>query len=199
MKSYRAIRHKIVRERQKNNDDSCHHPDEKKQQIKKYLKNKKDLKILELFCGQGNLSPLYEECGSLEKYDKKMKTGDSFKVFHRLISENKKYDVIDLDPYGFPSRFFPDIYLLIDDGFLFITFPKPWVNILNGITQTHLYSYYGSNKPTLEQIQEKIVLFGLCHWRKVEFLDIIDMGRLWRFCLSVKRVKSTEYTGTKNR
>lgn len=199
MKTYRAIRHDVIRKKQSQNNDDCHHPLEKKEQIERFLEKKNNLKILELFCGQENLSPLYEEHGDLEKYDKKLKTGDSFKLFHKLISENKKYDVVDIDPYGFPSRFFPDIYLLLEDGLLFITFPKPWVNILNGITQTHLFSYYGSNNPTLEEIQEKIVLYGLCHWRKVQFLDVLDLGRLWRFCLSVQKIKSTEYTGTKNR
>lgn len=200
-KTYRAIRHDIVRSRQKNNHDDAHHPKEKKEQIKKYLKHKKNLnfKILELFSGCQNLSPLYEEYGDLDKYDKRLKTGDSFKVFHDLISKNKTYDVIDLDPYGFPSRFFPDIFLLIKDGLIFLTFPKPWVNILNGITQTHLYAYYQSNNPTLEQIQKRIALYGLCHWRKVVFLETLDLGRLWRFVLKVERIKATEYTNTKNR
>ena len=199
MKTYRAIRHDIVRQRQKNNSDDAHQPDEKKSQIKKYLGEKENLKILELFCGQQNLSPLYEEHGTLEKYDKKLKTGDSFKVFHKLISQNKKYDVIDIDPYGFPSRFFPDIFLLMDKGIIFLTFPKPWVNILNGITQAHHYAYYGNTCPTLKEIQEKIALYGLCHWRKIIFEDVMDMGRLWRFVLSVEKIKATEYTGTRNR
>lgn len=198
-KTYRAIRHDIVRARQKNNNDDAHHPKQKKEQIQKYLFNKKNLKILELFAGQQNLSPLYEEYGDLDKYDKKLKTGDSFKIFHQLISENKIYDVVDIDPYGFPSRFFPDVFLLIKDGLVFLTFPKPWVNILNGITQTHLYSYYGSNNPTLEEIQKKIALYGLCHWRQIVFLETLDLGRLWRFVLKVSRVKATEYTNTKNR
>ena len=198
MKSYRAIRHDIIRTKQKNNSDDVHHPTEKKEQIKKFLK-KDNVKILELFSGQGNLSALYEEYGDLEKYDKKLGTGDSFKVFHDLISKNKKYDVIDLDPYGFPSRFFPDIFKLIDNGLMFITFPKPFVNILNGITQTHLYAYYQDTNPSLEQIQNKIALYGLCHWRKVEFLNVVDLGRLWRFVIKVERVKATQYTNTKNR
>jgi len=197
-KTYRALRHDIVRKRQRENNDDAHHPKEKREQIKLYLDNKAGLKILELFCGQGNLSDLYEMYGDLERYDKKLKTGDSYRVFHELISKRKIYDVVDLDPYGFPSRFFPDVFLLIDDGLLFLTFPKPWINIMNGITQTHLFAYYGSSNPTLEQIQEKIALFGLCHWRKVCFLEVVDLGRLWRMVLRVEKIKATEYTGTVN-
>lgn len=197
--SYRAIRHRVIRYQQSNNDDCVHHPIEKREQIQKHLNGQEDLRILELFAGQGNLSDLYAEYGTLEAYDKKMGTGDSFIIFHRLIAEKRKYDIIDLDPYGFPSRFFPDIFLLLDKGLIFLTFPKPFVNILNGITQTHHFAYYGQNCPTLETIQEKIVLFGLCHWRKVEIVECIDIGRLWRMVLSVEKVKATEYTGVKNR
>ena len=80
-----------------------------------------------------------------------------------------------------------------------MTFPKPFVNILNGITQAHLVAYYGEPNPSLEKIQERIVLYGLCHWREVVFENILDMGRLWRFALSVKKVKATDYTGVRNR
>ena len=198
MKTYRAVRHDIVRQRQKTNNDDAHHPKEKKQQIKQYLEKKNNLKILELFCGCGNLSELYIEYGDLDRYDKKLKTGDSFRIFHDLISKRKIYDVVDLDPYGFPSRFFPDVFLLIDNGLLFLTFPKPFINILNGITQTHLYCYYGSTNPTLEEIQQKIAEYGLCHWRKVCFFDVVDLGRLWRMVIHVEKIKATEYTGTIN-
>jgi len=201
-KTYRAIRHDIVREKQKNNSNEVHHPNEKIEQIGKVLKGKKNLNIVELFAGQGNLTKVYEEYAKdneVECYDKKLKTGDSYLLFHKLIYEKKKYDVIDLDPYGFPNRFFPDIFLLIEDGYMFITMPKPYVNILNGITKQHLTCYYGEHNPNFDTIIEKIKLYGLCHWREITLIDKVDLGRLWRIAVKVKRVKATEYTGTRNR
>ncbi len=199
-KTYRAIRHDVVRKKQGANDDALHHPVHKSEQIEAALDGKSELSILELFCGQGNLSKIYLKYGTVDKYDKKYeKTGDSYLVFHRLISEKKKYDVIDLDPYGFPNRFFPDIFLLIDNGFMFITMPKPSVNILNGITATHLISYYGEQNPSLKTITERIALWGLCHWRKAELISSIDCKSVWRLAFSVEKVKATEYTGVKNR
>lgn len=199
-KTYRAVRHDVVREKQRNNADEVHHPEEKTEQIKRILLGKNDLKILELFSGQGNLTKIYKNYSkTIECYDKKLKTGDSFILFHKLIYERKKYDVIDIDPYGFPNRFFPDIFLLIDSGYMFITMPKPYVNILNGITKQHLTCYYGEYNPGLETIIEKIKLYGLCHWRSCEEVDIVDLGRLWRIALKVEKVKATDYTGTKNR
>ena len=202
-KTYRAIRHDVVREKQKKNADEVHHPNQKIRQIKRVLSGldlPNSIRILELFAGRGNLTKIYSEYGNVTSYDKSyLKTGDSFLEYHRLIADKKKFEIIDLDPYGFPNRFFPDIFLLIDKGLLFITMPKPYVNILNGITQTHLTTYFDTHNPSKEQIIERIALFGLCHWRKIELIDEIDCNAIWRFVFNVEKVKATEYTGVSNK
>ena len=198
-KSYRAIRHDVVRGLQTENADQVHHPREKLSQLDRVLSGCEN-KILELFAGRGNLTGKYREFGEVHAFDKKyLGSGDSFREFHRLIGEGMKYDVIDLDPYGFPNRFFPDIFLLILEGLLIVTMPKPYVNILNGITQTFLTAYFGKQNPDRQEIIEKIAVWGICHWRKVELVDSIDLGSVWRFVFKVKRVKATEYTGVRNR
>lgn len=205
IKTYRAIRHDIVRLKQSENSTEVHHPDEKINQIMSIFsecgyKQGENTKILELFAGQGNCTKIYRKYGEVLAYDKKyLKTGDSYIEYHRLIADKKKFNVVDLDPYGFPNRFFPDIFLLIDNGILFVTMPKPYVNILNGITQTHLISYYGEHNPSEKTIISKIVLLGLCHWRKVELLSSLDCKSIWRFAFAVNKVKATEYTGVRNR
>jgi len=219
-KSYRAIRHDIIRKKQNEYCDTLHHPNEKINQIKKVLNEIcvwGDLSILELFAAQGNLTKVYADYGEVIANEYKTKVFnklienvkdcslvhcnrvDSFLDFHQLIALKQKFDVIDLDPYGFPNRFFPDIFLLIEDGIMFITMPKPYVNILNGITQTHLISYFGEHNPSKEIILERIVLWGLCHWRKVELIDCVDCKSIWRFAFKVSKVKATEYTGVNNR
>jgi tRNA G26 N,N-dimethylase Trm1 len=202
-KTYRAIRHDVVRKKQAENSREVHHPDEKINQIEWVLNNlnfQKGHKILELFSGQGNLTKIYENYGDVTVCDKKyQKTGDSYLLYHKFIYEKKKFSVIDLDPYGFPNRLFPDIFLLMDNGILFVTMPKPYVNILNGITRTHLISYYGEHNPSEDVIIEQIVLWGLCHWRKVELIDSIDCKSVWRFAFNVEKVKATDYTGVRNR
>ena len=199
-KTYRAIRHDVIRTAQRENSDALHHPLEKTKQIERVLSGLSNLHILELFAGQGNLTKLYKQHGVVDAFDQKhLQTGDSFVQFHRLIGEQKTYDVIDLDPYGFPSRFMPDIFLLIEHGNIFITFPKPSVNILNGITQTHLTAYYGQHNPSHDAVIERIANFGICHWRKLELIDSVDLSSVWRFAFKVERVKATEYTGVANR
>jgi len=202
-KSYRAIRHDVVRFKQKENCVTVHHPEEKIDQILRVIAGfhkQQGHEILELFSGRGNLTKVYERYGKVSAYDKKyLKTGDSYREYHKLIYEKKKYTIIDLDPYGFPNRFFPEIYLLIDDGLLFLTMPKPYVNILNGITKTHLISYFGEPNPDEETIVERIANWGLCHWREVSLIESLDLKSIWRMCFYVKKVKATEYTGVKNR
>lgn len=198
-KTYRAIRHDVVRNRQNKNDNLVHHPSHKEKQIRSVLSGS-ELRILELFSGRGNLTKIYKEFGSVEEYDMKhLKTGDSYLVFHKLIFEKKLYDVIDLDPYGFPVRFFPDIFLLIESGTMFITMPKPSVNILNGVTKTLLISYFGTQNPTISEIVTQIAVWGLCHWRKVELENIVTLKSVWRIAISVEKIKATEYTGVRNR
>jgi len=207
LKSYRAIRHDVVRKRQRDNSDSAHHPKQKENQIlrcvgemDKYLSH--DIKILELFAGRGNMTKVYKSLqkATVHAYDKTyLKTKDSYTVYHSLIGIGEVYDIIDLDPYGFPNRLFPDIFLLINDGLMFITMPKPYVNVLNGITATHLTAYYGTPNPSKEVIINRIAMWGLCHWRQVELIDEIDLGRLYRFCFKITKVKATDYTGVRNR
>jgi hypothetical protein len=203
VKTYRAIRHDVVRQKQEVNHDQVHHPDQKIAQIKFVMQNlnmQRGHEILELFAGQGNLTNVYQEYGDVTACDRKyQKTGDSFLLYHRMIADKKKFTVIDLDPYGFPTRLFPDVYLLMDDGVMFVTMPKPYVNILNGITQTHLVSYFGEPNPSEDTIIDQIVIWGLCHWRQVELIDSVDCHSVWRFAFSVKKVKATDYTGVRNR
>ena len=216
IKTYRAIRHDITRLKQRQNDKKVHHPNEKINQIKKVLIGI-DLSILELFAGNGNCTKIYNNYGEVLAYEKnktvynslientkecmnvKCNKSDSFIEYHRLIFSKQKFNVVDLDPYGFPNRFFPDIFLLIDKGTLFVTMPKPYVNILNGITASHLISYYGEQNPSKQTIIERITLWGLCHWRKVQLIDCVDCKSIWRFAFSVEKVKATDYTGVKNK
>lgn len=219
-KTYRAIRHDVVRFKQKINDNSVHHPIEKIKQIKRVLNmfcGWGDLSILELFAGHGNCSVIYAQYGEVtaNELNKKVYQNlventknemlvqcnnvNSFYEVHRYLYLKQKFDVIDIDPYGFPNRFFPDIFKLIDNGVLFITMPKPFVNILNGITATHLTAYYGEKNPSLQTIIEKIALFGICHWRQVELVDCIDLKSVWRMAFKVTKVKATEYCNVKNR
>lgn len=198
-KTYRAIRHDVVRQRQRKNIASTNHITEKTRQVERVLAGKSNLKILELFAGDGFLTKALQPFGEVTSLDKRHGTGDSFLEYHRYIADRRKFDVIDADPYGFPSRLLPDIFLLIDDGIFFVTVPSSSVNIPNGLVKTHLQSYYGEEQPSIDAVSQKIAEYGLCHWRQVVEIDCIKIGRMWRVVYEVKRVSATEYAGVRNR
>jgi DNA-binding CsgD family transcriptional regulator len=156
-----SVKHKCVRLNQKNNADSHHHPVEKQQQIKGVLDGMVgDITVLETHAGYGNLTNLYssyakkvvsyeiDKCkcehinqqgySNVECHNK-----DSLKELYLLIYNNVKFNIIDVDPYGFPSRYFPNIFELIDDGYMFVTIPKYGCAQINNITKLHIKSFYG--------------------------------------------------------
>jgi hypothetical protein len=193
-------KHRRLRSRQAIDTVSTTHPGEKADPLTRILlKHGLDLTVLEAFAGIGQLTKVYEGLGcTVTAWDKRLGTGDSWKNLLQAAGAFK-YDVVDLDPYGFPSRAFPHIFLYLEDGYLFLTFPKPHVNVLNGITRQHLESWWGSSQLTPETIGDRLAAYGLMYWREVEVIDVIDLGRLWRLAVRVKRVKATEYTGVRNR
>jgi len=217
-KTYRAIRHDIKRAQQKGNAENVHHPDEKINQLlrtKSIISSvKSNVSILELFGGWGNLTKEYLNIGGVTVLEKdtdkcahlkdsikatEVVRADSFLKVYELISKKRSYDIVDADPYGFPNRLFPHIFLMMKRSLFYVTIPKPYVNILNGMTQAHLHCYYNSTNPSLEEIVNQIAVWGLCHWRKVEMVDALDLKSVWRVCFFVERVKATDYTGVVNR
>jgi tRNA G26 N,N-dimethylase Trm1 len=60
-----------------------------------------------------------------------------------MLNYSCRYDVIDIDPYGLPSRLFPYVFGLIDDGLMFMTFPMLGVAQINKITIRHYQAFWG--------------------------------------------------------
>jgi len=209
-----SVKHKYVRLNQVSNEDRHHHPKEKSEQIRRVLTGD-ELNILETNAGRGNLTAVYREYGTVTAQEidgKKVKEindrgwkevtaikCDSFREIHRHICERKVFDVIDLDPYGFPSRFFPHVFELIIDGVLFVTFPKLGVQQINKITQEHYRVFWGislSDKRRYEdKIHSKIRDFGLMHYRDVDLIERVDLGRMFRYAYRVRRESALKLVG----
>jgi len=83
-KTYRAIRHDIVRLKQKQVTLDLHHPNEKVQQIQEILQGLTGLNILELFAGSGNCTTYYDYMA------KSVKAYELNKEKFSLLSENIK-------------------------------------------------------------------------------------------------------------
>lgn len=204
-----SVKHKYTRLKQKNNANSHHHPIEKSQQVKRILNNiEGDIFVLETHAGYGNLTELYslyaKEVLSYETDKKKCEyinqighenvvclKADSLKEMHLSIYHNLKFNVIDIDPYGFPSRYFPDAFELIDDGYMFITLPKYGCTQINKITMHHVKSFYGfeggKNEEFLECCINTLKNQALRTFRRMEVLDVLDLKKVYRVAVRIKK------------
>lgn len=192
-------RRKEKRRLQKLGDEKYTHPREKEEQIKNVLENRKYFNILELFAGEGNLTRVYQNflygnIGKIHSYDIKTTKEDSFRLFHKLIYQKEKYDIIDIDPFGFPSRFFPDIFMLIDYGFLFLTCCKPHTVHPSSQLAYHLKCYFGNERPKLIDIVEGVKRFSHFHWRDANAITVLDLPGVWRIAFSVTKVSANEFS-----
>jgi len=210
-----SVKHKYVRINQKNNDDRHHHPEEKIDQIKNVLGDKQNLKILETNAGFGNLTKVYSNYGEviaqdidkarvdfLESLNLPNVTAikcDSFNYQFKRVYEKEKYDVIDLDPYGFPSRYFPSVFEMINDGWLFVTFPKLGVQQINKIMVEHYRVFWGihiDEKDTYKaKIINKIVDYGFQCKREVELINVLELDRMYRFLFKVDKASMLDLVG----
>ena len=134
MVGHNADSHKKTRLGQNQNIDEYHHPSEKIIQLQKY-DHLLYGEILEVFAGQGNLTKYYKNFGNVTPLTKDTH-GSSFDAIYKLRGDGLKYDVIDIDSYGYPDRFFPVVFeIMKDECLLIFTFPIVGVNCLNGITE----------------------------------------------------------------
>jgi len=177
------------------NEADYHHPQEKIAHLKKF---KISGDILEVFAGAGNLTEYYKQCGTVTAMTKEQ-FGNSFDAIYRLRGEKHDYDVIDIDSYGYPDKFFPIVFELMKDKCLLIfTFPIIGVNCLNGITEQHFYTFY-RGIPTIGDVVGTITDFALREWILVSLLDVVKIKRIYRFVFDCRKVKATEMCHVRNR
>lgn len=192
-------RRKIKRQLQYLGDEKYTHPKEKEEQIKKVLEDRKYFNILELFCGNGNLTKVYQNYlykgfGKIHAYDKKIDGQDSYRLIHKLIHQEETYDIIDADPFGFPCRLFPDIFMLIDYGYLFLTFCKPGSVHPSSELSLYLKCYFGDERPRLDTILTGVKRYSNCHWKDANVVDVLDLQTVWRIAFSVTKVSAREFS-----
>jgi hypothetical protein len=209
-----SAKHKYRRLTQARGDDRYHHPKEKIEQVNRILP-KKHLNVLELHAGWGNLTRVYQTYGTVLAYDidadrvahtrnfyledVDVEQGDSILELHGLVHQRLWFDVVDLDPYGMPSRYFPHVFQVLRNGWLFMTFPKIGVQKINKITIEHLRVFWDINLGKCEdaesQIVNKVQDLAMQSYRSAELIDLIEFGRMWRFAFKVEQRSALELVG----
>lgn len=187
--------HRETRRKQQLNAEEYHHPKEKIAQLKE-INISGD--ILEVFAGQGNLTEYYKTLGNVTAMTKEQ-FGSSFDSIYLLRGNNKKYDVIDIDSYGYPDKFFPVVFEIMKEKcWLIFTFPIVGVNCLNGISEQHFYTFY-RNIPSIGDIVGAITDWGMREWILPTLYDVIKIKRIYRFVFKCERKKATGLCHVRNR
>jgi len=209
-----SVKHKVRRLQQNNNLDKYKHTKEKIKQLNRYLK-KVDIDILETHCGFGSLSEYYNLFGEVLSIDidtNRIKSlnnlglegvtaikADSEKEIYSLVFNKCKFDVVDIDPYGFPSRYFPHCFHLIDDGYLFLTFPVLGVAQINKITIQHYKSFWDVTldepEKYIDRIIEKLFDYAFMAKKAIKVLEVLKIDRIYRFVIKVKKESMLEIVG----
>lgn len=192
--------HKRIRKGQRLNDDAYHHPQEKIAQLKKFEQLFRNKSILEVFGGSGNLTKFYTGLSPFVDSMTKETHGDSFRVIYEKRFSKRKYDVIDIDSYGYPDKFFPIVFELMEDTCLLIfTFPIVGVNPLNGIMEQHFMTYWRSSRPTIGDVVGVLTDMALREWFMLSLMDVRKIERIYRFIFRCRKQKATEFCGVRNR
>lgn len=211
-----SVKHKVRRISQSNNEDKYKHTKEKVEILDRFLIGS-NLKVLETNSGFGGLSEFYSGFGHVECYDIDEKRvrhvnsigsenidafkGDSEKEVIRLLHQKRKYDIVDIDPYGMPSRYFPYVFGLIDKGILSVTLPMIGVAQMNKITIEHLMVFWGVDYKDKESYVDKVIErmsdYAFMQKRSISVLDVSRIDRIYRITLSVEKKSLCDIVGLK--
>ena len=193
-----AEKHRKTRKQQAENSDRHHHPEEKIKQLETLRDHIKG-DILEVFAGKGNLSKWYEQHGSVTSMSKEQ-TGNSFDYIYELRSQKKKYDVIDIDGYGYPDKFFPVVFEMMKPKCLLIfTFPMVGVQCVNGIYEMHYAVFWKSTRPSIGDVVGGITDMALREWTVPSLVDVTKIKPILRFAFVCERKKATDLCNVRNR
>jgi len=174
--------------RQKEGAPEKHHPVEKANQIKRILAGARGLSIYETHGGHGYCTRIYKKFGTVTS--RTHADGDDLDVTYAELASGRRYDVVDIDPYGFPSRLLAigAIRLVRPGGRLFLTFPAP-----NGFrgghpsVRTHLRVFYKSRDAGEMHYAEYVERQARIHDYTIRVVERIRMGGVIRFVFGTAR------------
>lgn len=192
-RSETSVSIKIKRIGKKQNTYNQNHIVEKVELNKAFLEEIKPKNILDLYCG----SPSFyrNENVTTNDIDKSVPAdyhNDAFKLICKLYYENKKYDLIDLDPFGSAYDCF-DLAIKMANKGLAITLGelghKRWKRL------DYVRRYYGINDLenfTIENLIEHIQKIGLRNKKRLIIWNYKEWQNIGRVYFKVEKVKITE-------
>jgi hypothetical protein len=153
---------------------------------------------LEVFGGRGNLTKWYSAHGYVESLTKELH-GDSFNAIHSLRAKEKRYDLIDIDGYGYPDKFFPLVFEMMNEVCLLLfTFPMVGVQCVNGIYEMHYATFWRSLRPSIGDVVAGITDMAMREWIVPALVDIRKIKPILRFAFKCQKRKATELCNVRN-
>lgn len=213
-----SVKHKVRRIQQSTNHDRYKHTNEKTEQAKhamSVLKNRNRIEVLETHAGFGGMTELYNSYGNVLSIEidqsridhinsqgfegvTTLKADSELELFN-LVYNRMHFDIVDVDPYGFPSRYFPHVFNLINDGILFLTFPVMGVAQINKLMVEHYRIFWGISLSDIdcyiEKIKQKLVDMAIMQKRSISFLDVMRVGKVYRLAIRVEAASMCDIVG----
>jgi len=189
--SYERVRRYWVEWSQQDAQDSKHHPEEKANQIRRVLDDQSGLDIYEAHGGHGFCTGIYRNYGQVTS--KTYADGDDRSLMHTELGSERRYDVVDWDPYGFSHRALAGglVELLRDRGCLFLTWPLAGSHFPSPISGAANVLLFGVRWPGVEEITRAVKVQSLLYHRVAELVDWVSMNQMLRLVFRIERVSAT--------
>lgn len=192
-RSETSVAIKIKRLSKKNNTYNEKHVKEKYELNKMFLDEIKPKTILDLYCGEKSF---YKTLGAITNdINKNIEANyheDSFKLICKLYYENKKFDLIDLDPFGSAYDCF-DLAIKMAKKGLVITIGelghKRWKRL--DYVKTH-YNIDTYEDFTINKIIDEIKKIGLRNKKELVVYKYKEWQNIGRVYFIVKEIKVIE-------
>jgi len=178
-----------VRKRQAIGDPSVHHPDEKRTQICDALGDRRDLLIYEAHAGIGGCTRAFAEHGRV--ISRTASDGQDIDLLRAQLTDPTCFDVVDLDPYGYPFNLLLEgaLRLLKPDGILFLTCPDPAKNYRGGSKRIQAALFPDGPVPfDAPAVEQLVVRLALLRGLKLECVSRLDLPSVWRFAFQAAKL-----------
>jgi len=191
--------------RQKANHYKNHHPKEKSAQLIRIKHLIQDKNVLEIFGGEKNITPLYYHLANNITTLTIDDTGDSFEYVKNLANKtgrgSKKYDVIDIDGYGFSEEMFPHVFkLIVKYGTLIYTAPRQCSQIPETSRNMYERMFDTRKYPRMDEIMDGLNKYANIYNLELTRTDCFEVsngrnqGGITRQVFRVRTIKNTRRT-----
>lgn len=180
---------------QKAGDERYRHTKEKKEQLDRF-NIPSGTPVIELFAGKANdgrLTEVYKHMGCV--VTSITSDMDASIDAHAEIGKGNKFGVVDMDPYGVPTKWLDASMKLLDDGNTWLAVTIGALNSPCGINRAKelLYlDYFGCTRPEMTDFMTKAIIVGLTNNKYIKFSEYFRISKIYRMVMEAQSFKVSE-------